>query len=174
LTQLNAALAQDPLSPVYYQVLDWVQARRGHLPEAEAAARRVLEISPTFDSAHYFLGLVLIERGEPEAAVAEMEKETLTGGQLSGLAIAYYALGRKAESDAALARVISELGNRRAFQIAEVCAFRGDRDQAFQWLERAYAQQESDLQYIKVDVPLKSLESDPRYEDFLRKMNLPE
>jgi len=174
LTQLNAALAQDPLSPVYYQVLDWVQARRGHLPEAEAAARRVLEISPTLDSAHYFLGLVLVERGEPEAAVAEMEKETLTGGQLSGLAIAYYALGRKAESDAALARVISELGNRRAFQIAEVCAFRGDRDQAFQWLERAYAQQESDVQYIKVDVPLKSLESDPRYEDFLRKMNLPE
>ena len=54
LTQLNAALAQDPLSAGYYQVLDWIQARRGHLPEAEAAARRVLEISPTYDSAHYF------------------------------------------------------------------------------------------------------------------------
>ncbi len=174
LTQLNAALAQDPLSAAYYQVLDWIQARRGHLPEAEAAARRALEISPTFDSAHFFLGLVLIERGEPEAAVAEMEKETLTGGQLSGLAMAYYALGRKAESDAALARMISELGNSRAFQIAEACAFRGDRDQAFQWLERAYAQKESDLQYLKVDVPLKNVESDPRFQVFLRKMNLPE
>jgi DNA-binding winged helix-turn-helix (wHTH) protein/TolB-like protein len=174
LTQVNAALAQDPLSAGYYQVLDWIQARRGHLREAEAAARRALEISPTFDSAHFFLGLVLLERGEPEAAVTEMEKETLTGGQLAGLAMAYYALGRKTESDAALARMIRELGNGRAFQIAEACAFRGERDRAFHWLERAYAQKESDLQYIKVDVPLKNLEADPRYGAFLRKMNLPE
>jgi TolB-like protein/DNA-binding winged helix-turn-helix (wHTH) protein/lipopolysaccharide biosynthesis regulator YciM len=174
LTQVNAALAQDPLSAGYYQVLDWIQARRGHLREAEAAARRALEISPTFDSAHFFLGLVLLERGEPEAAVTEMEKETLTGGQLAGLAMAYYALGRKAESDAALARMIRELGNGRAFQIAEACAFRGERDRAFHWLERAYAQKESDLQYIKVDVPLKNLDAYPRYGAFLRKMNLPE
>jgi DNA-binding winged helix-turn-helix (wHTH) protein/Tfp pilus assembly protein PilF len=174
LTQVNAALAQDPLSAGYYQVLDWIQARRGHLPEAEAAARRALEISPTFDSAHFFLGLVLLERGEPEAARAEMEKETLTGGQLAGLAMAYYALGRRAESDAALARMIRELGNSRAFQIAEACAFRGERDRAFHWLERAYAQKESDLQYIKVDVPLKNLEFDSRYGAFLRKMNLAE
>jgi hypothetical protein len=106
--------------------------------------------------------------------VTEMEKETLTGGQLAGLAMAYYALGRKTESDAALARMIRELGNSRAFQIAEACAFRGERDRAFHWLEHAYAQKESDLQYIKVDVPLKNLESDPRYGAFLRRMNLPE
>jgi TolB-like protein/DNA-binding winged helix-turn-helix (wHTH) protein/predicted Zn-dependent protease len=174
LTQLNAAMAQDPLSAAYYQVLDWIQARRGHLPEAEAAARRVLEISPTYDSAHYYLGLVLIERGEREAALAEMEKETLTGGQFAGLAMAYYSLGRKAESDAALARMIKEQGNSNAFEIAEAYAFRDDRDQTFQWLERAHAQKESDLQYIKGDLPLKSLESDPRYKPFVRKMNLPE
>ena len=86
-----------------------------------------------------------MERGEPETAVAEMEKETLTGGRLAGLAMAYYALGRKTESDAALASMIREQGNVVPFQIAEAYAFRGDRDQAFQWLERAYAQKESDL-----------------------------
>jgi hypothetical protein len=46
--------------------------------------------------------------------------------------------------------------------------------QAFQWLERAYAQKESDLQYIKGDLPLKNLEGDPRYKAFLRRMNLPQ
>ena len=173
LTQLNVAMAQDPLSAAYYQVLDWIQARRGHLPEAEAAARRVLEISPTYDSAHYALGLVLIERAQREAALAEMGKETLTGGRFAGLAMAFYSLGRKAESDAALARMTKEQANSNAFEIAEAYAFRGDRDQAFQWLEHAQAQKESDLQYIKGDLPLRNLESDPRYKPFLRTMNLP-
>ena len=162
------------MSAAYYQVLDWIQARRGRLLEAETAARRVIEISPTYDSAHYYLGLVLIERGAREAALAEMEKETLTGGQLAGLAMAYYALGRKAESDAAIARMTKEQGNSNAFEITEAYAIRGDRDQAFQWLERAYAQKESDLQYIKGDLPLKNLEGDPRYKAFLLKMNLPQ
>jgi TolB-like protein/DNA-binding winged helix-turn-helix (wHTH) protein/Tfp pilus assembly protein PilF len=174
ITQLNAVLAQDPMSAAYYQVLDWIQARRRRLPEAETAARRVLEISPTYDSAHYYLGLVLIERGAREDALVEMEKETLTGGQLAGLAMAYYALGRKAESDAAIARMTKEQGNSNAFEITEAYAIRGDRDQAFQWLERAYAQKESDLQYIKGDLPLKNLEGDPRYKALLRRMNLPQ
>jgi TolB-like protein/DNA-binding winged helix-turn-helix (wHTH) protein/predicted Zn-dependent protease len=174
LTQLNAVLAQDPLSAAYYQVLDWIQTRRRRLPEAETAARRVLEISSTYDSAHYYLGLILIERGEREAALAEMEKETLTGGQLAGLTMAYDALGRKAESDAAITRMTKEQGDRNAFEITEAYAMRGNRDLAFQWLERAYAQKESDLQYIKGDLPLKNLEGDPRYKAFLRKMNLPE
>ena len=174
LTQLNAVLAQDPLSAAYYQVLDWIQVRRRRLPEAETAARRVLEISPTYDSAHYYLGMILIERGEREAALAEMKEETLTGGQLAGLTMAYDALRRKAESDAAIVRMTEEQGNRNAFEIAEAYAMRGNRDLAFHWLERAYAQKESDLQYIKGDLPLKNLEGDPRYKAFLRKMNLPE
>jgi TolB-like protein/DNA-binding winged helix-turn-helix (wHTH) protein/Tfp pilus assembly protein PilF len=174
LTQLNAALAQEPLSAGFYQVLDWIQVRRGHLPEAEAAARRLLEISPTYDGAHYFLGLVLIGRGEREAALAEMEKETLTGGQLAGMAMAYYALGQKAASDAALARMIKEQANDFPFMIAEAHAFRGEPDQAFKWLDRAYAQKDSMLYFIKGELPLKNLETDPRYKALLRKMNLPE
>jgi TolB-like protein/DNA-binding winged helix-turn-helix (wHTH) protein len=174
LTQLNAVLAQDPLSAAYYQVLDWIQVRRARLPEAEMAARRVLEISPTYDSAHYYLGLVLIKRGEREAALAEMAKETLTGGQLAGLAMAYNALGRKTDCRAAIARMTKEQGNRNAFEIAEAYAMLGNRDLAFEWLERAYAQKEPDLQYVKGDLPLKSLEGDLRYKAFLRKMNLPE
>jgi TolB-like protein/DNA-binding winged helix-turn-helix (wHTH) protein/Flp pilus assembly protein TadD len=174
LAKLNASLAQEPLSAGSYQELDWIQARRGRLPEAEAAARRVLEISPTYDSAHYFLGLVLIARGEREAALAEMEKETLTGGQLAGLAMAHCALGRKAASDAALARMTKEQANDFPFMIAEAHAFRGEADQAFKWLDRAYEQKDPMLYFIKGELPLKNLESDPRYKSFLRKMNLPD
>ena len=174
LTQLNASLAQEPLDAGSYEVLDWIQARRGRLTEAEAAARRVLDISPTYDGAHYFLGLILIARGERKAALAEMEKETLTGGQLAGLAMARYALGRTAASDAALARMVKEQANDLPFMIAEAHAFRGEPDQAFKWLDRAYNQKDPMLYFIKGELPLKNLESDPRYKSFLRKMNLPE
>ena len=42
------------------------------------------------------------------------------------------------------------------------------------WLERAYTQKDSGLVYVRVDLPLKNLEGDPRYKAFLRKMNLRE
>ncbi len=173
LTQVSAALAQDPFDPMANQVLDFIQVRRGRLPEAEAAARRVLEITPTYGAGRFFLGLVLIARGEHEAALAAMQQETLEGGQLGGLAIAYFALGRKAESDAALARMIKEQAN-IPFGIAEAYAFRGERDEALRWLDRAYVQKDATLYFIKGDPPMKNLEDDPRYKAFLRKMKLPE
>ena len=58
--------------------------------------------------------------------------------------------------------------------IAEAYVFRGERDQAFAWLERAYQQKDSGLYLIKLDQLLKRLADDPRYPDFLRKMNLPD
>ena len=60
-----------------------------------------------------------------------------------------------------------------AFQIAEVYAFRGEADKAFEWLERAYAQRDGGLPEMKGDPLLKNLEADPRYKAFLKKMRLP-
>ena len=82
---INASLAQDPLNPSSYLVLNYIQIRRGRLAEAEAAIRRTLEISPTFASAHYGLGLVLLARGDPQAALTEMLKEGDDGARLGGL-----------------------------------------------------------------------------------------
>jgi tetratricopeptide (TPR) repeat protein len=175
LRQINASLAQDPLHPGSFWVLMQIQMRRGHLPEAEAAMRRALEIRPTFAWAHFFLGLALLARGDREAALVEMRHEmTEVGAQQNGLALVYYALGRKAESDAALADMLKEQAEVNAFGIAEVYAFRGQSDEAIHWLDRAYAQKDPSLYYIKGELPLKSLEADRRFKAFLRKMNLPE
>jgi TolB-like protein len=172
LAEVNAALAADPLWPLPYQGLDWVQARRGHFLEAELAGRRLLELSPTYLSGHYYLGLVLLERGDREGALKLMQQEAPEGGRDGGLAIVYYALGRKAESDATLARLI-KMGVDSAVSIAEAYAYRDERDNAIQWLERAYAQRIPDAQYIKGDPWLRNLEVEPRYKALLRKMNLP-
>ena len=63
--------------------------------------------------------------------------------------------------------------NDSAFQIAEIYAYRGETDKAFEWLERAYKQRDGGLPEMKGDPLLLSLERDPRYIAFLKKMKLP-
>jgi adenylate cyclase len=173
LRQITAALSQDPLDPDSLVNLTYVQMRRGHLPEAEAAMRRALDIRPTYGIGHFILGLVLLERGDRDAALREMQHETVDEGKQEGLAIVYYSLGRKTESDASLVRMLKEQAAANAFGIANVYAFRGQSDEAMHWLERAYVQKDASLYQVKSYLPLKGLAEDPRFKAFLRKMNLP-
>jgi TolB-like protein len=171
---VKAALAQDPLNPLVLVGLSWIQESRGHLSEAEAAIRRALDIRPTFGTAHQQLGVLLLERGDRDGALREMQQETLDYTKQEGLALAYYPLVKKAEADAALAGMLKDQADGNALGIAEVYAFRNHPDEAMHWLERAYAQKDGGLYAIKRDWLLKGLEGDPRYKAFLRKMNLPE
>jgi len=77
------------------------------------------------------------------------------------------------EADDVLAQVIEEQQNDSAFQIAEIYAYRGETDKAFEWLERAYKQRDGGLSQTKGDPLLRSLEHDPRWPTFLTKMKLP-
>jgi hypothetical protein len=56
--------------------------------------------------------------------------------------------------------------------IACLHAFRGETDQAFAWLDRAYVERDRELAWMKVRRELKSLRGDPRWQPFLRKMGL--
>ena len=169
LRQSKALIAEDPFDPINFALLAVVHDHLGHVAEAEAALRRVLDIRSTFAWAHYYLGRVLLAHGDRDAALAEMQQETNDNPQKGGLAMAYYALGRKADSDAALASMVRDQAAENAFGIAEVYAFRGQLDEAMQWLERAFAQRDPSLFLVKGDPPFKSLEVDPRYKAFLRK-----
>ena len=174
LRQIKAAIAQDPLNPDSFEALTWVQMGRGNLDEAEAAMRRGLEIRPTYTWGHFILGLVLLARGHGDAALLEMQQETSDEVRQAGLAMAYYALGSKVDSDAALARMLKEQGAENAFEIANVYAFRGQSEEAMDWLERAYVQKDTNMFLVKSYLPLKGLAGNSRFKAFLRKMNLPE
>ena len=174
LKQMNAALAQDPLNPSRYQVLTLIQSSRGRLEEAEAAARRALELIPMGPFGHSFLGNVLLLRGQPDAALTEFSKETVEAARLGGIAMAHFAQGRKADSDAALAQMTKHPTD-HPFFIAQAYALRGDPNASLKWLDAAYEQKESGmLPLIKGDAMFKKIEGDPRYKAFLKKMNLPE
>jgi tetratricopeptide (TPR) repeat protein len=145
----------------------------GQTAEAEASLRRALEVQPGYVWAPYYLGIALLLRGDLDAALAAVRRDAPLA-QAAGLPIVYWALGRKAEAEAALRKLIAERANDAAYEIAEVYAYRSDRDEAFKWLERAYAQKDGGLHLIKGDPLLTNLEPDPRFKAFLKKMNLPE
>jgi hypothetical protein len=87
--------------------------------------------------------------------------------------MAYFALKRKAESDASLAQMLKRYAY-IPFGIATIYAFRGESDEAFKWLDRAYEQKDQFLYRIKFAPEFDKLHGDPRYTAFLTKMNLPE
>ena len=90
----------------------------------------------------------------------------------TGLALAYYTMGRVPDSNAALAGLIAGGAGTHAYEVAEVYAYRGERDEALKWLERAYVQRDGTLKWVARDPSLAKLEVDPRYSAFLRKMKL--
>lgn len=171
---LNAAIAIDPLFSGWHELLGNIRYREGRFVEAEAELRRTLQITPTYASGHYYLGQMLLAQGKLDAALVEAQQEQPDEGRDTGVAIVLHAMGRKRESDIAIARLTKARSNDAAFEIAQAHAYRGEVDQAFSWLDRAYRQKDAELFWIKGDRWLKSLEPDPRYKAFLKKMNLPE
>ncbi|HEX9120864.1 MAG TPA: protein kinase [Terriglobales bacterium] len=167
------AVELDPLSVPTHSNLGLHAYYAGRLEEAIAAYKRALELNPEFPFTHAGLGQVYLAQAHPQEALVEMEREPDPALRLQGQALAYHALGRKKESDAALAELAAKYQAGAAFQIAELYAFRGEADRAFEWLERAYAQRDGGFTQMKGDPLLKSLEHDPRYAAFLKKMRLP-
>jgi TolB-like protein/Tfp pilus assembly protein PilF len=169
---LSTSLAIDPLFAATHYNLAGIRIATGRLLEAEGESRKVLEFSPTFEGGHYLLGWILLLEGRPQEALAEMQQDP-TYRNL-GLALVYHRMGRNAESDEALTQHTKEHADDDAFEIADAHAYRGEVDRAFAWLERAYNQKDAALYTLKSNPDFKSIEPDPRYKAFLRKMNLAE
>jgi TolB-like protein/Flp pilus assembly protein TadD len=174
LHRIDTALSLDPLNPYAYDTKGTIQYLAGDLRGAERALRRVNELSPTFYGARLEVGWVLMARGDLNGALKELLAETSNNGRDAGLASIYHALGRKTDSDAALARLRKEVGNWPS-GVALAHASRGERDQALDWLEKAYVARDPDLLLWGPVHPFFALlHGDPRYTALLHKMNLPE
>jgi hypothetical protein len=110
--------------------------------------------------------------GDPRSALEEAEKEPHPIFRLSSLALAYHALGSKEKSGAALGQLITSYGKDAPYQIAQVYAFRGQTDPAFEWLERAYRERDAGLTEMIPDPLLTSLRPDARYTNLAGSMRL--
>lgn len=168
----HRAVELNPLSPAAYVDFTVHAAFAGRFDEAIVACNKALELDPAYPRIHWQLGVVHLLRSRRQEALAEMNLEADPMFHLQGLALAYHALGRRRKSDAALKELIVKF-RAAPYQIAEVYAFRGEADQAFAWLERAYSEHDSGLTEIKGDQLLKSLRPDPRFTILLKHMRLP-
>jgi len=159
----------DPLSTWVLNNSAATLLSEGRLDEALAIARMVLELNAQREGAHALVGSVLLAQGKPDAALQEVLQEEGSRARLYGLVKIYQALGRKAESDAAFAEYVQL---KDTYNIACLHALRGEPDEAFEWLDRAYAERDRGLMWLKSDSDLVSLRGDPRWLPLLRKMRL--
>jgi tetratricopeptide (TPR) repeat protein len=166
-------IALDPLRARSYSSLGGQLYNAGRYEEANAMLQRALELNPQKEHDHLIRGQILLAQGRPQQALAEMEQEPGAGWKLFGESLAYHKLGRSHDSEAALSKVIAEHEKDWAYQIADVYAYRGESDKAFEWLDRAYRQRDGGLMFVKIDPLLTGLRQDPRYTDVLKKMHLP-
>jgi len=167
------AVALDPLNAESWESLAETEFFMGQLDKAAADSKKALELSPDVGFSHFLLSRIYIIQGRPQDALPEIELVRYDTVRAFMYPIAYYALGRKRESDAALSELVAKYHASSAYQIAQVYAFRNQSDKAFEWLDRAYAQHDSGLIHTKVDPLLKSLHNDPRFAALLKKLNLP-
>jgi TolB-like protein/DNA-binding winged helix-turn-helix (wHTH) protein len=167
------AVALDPLRINSYSGLGYLLYAAGRYEEARGPLQKALELNPQATYVHLTLDKILIAEGKPQQALANIEKEPIEWGKLTGQALAYHALGREQDSNAALAALIAKYHILAPYQIAQVYAYRGQSDKSFEWLERAYEQRDPGLPEIKSNPLFKNLRQDPRYTEFLKKMRLP-
>jgi TolB-like protein len=168
-------LATDPLNADAYYGLAAALGALDRLDDAEVAARRCLEITPTFEGGYETLGVIRVYQGRFSEALEFFKKETMPGLRATLLPIATFALGRRAEAKQLLEEAVRAHGEDQPSNIAAAYAYMGDADSAFAWLDRAYQARSPFLLYFKASKrDFKSISSDPRYTAFLRKMNLPD
>jgi serine/threonine protein kinase/tetratricopeptide (TPR) repeat protein len=160
--EYQTALSLDPLSPIVnanYAVL-LVEAHR--YPESLAQFQKVLERDPNFTPAHYKLSELYATEGRFAEAVSEIRKVVPTPGAWSTDAKSYHDL------------MLGLRGTDRSAALAVAAAIEGNRDEAFQYLEKAYADGDDELRFAIRYPALDPLRSDPRYADLMRRLGLPE
>ena len=162
----------DPLSYYAHAVLARALVTDGRFDEAETEARKSVEVQPgaAFNQRWQVMSEVL--QGNGEEALRHALLEPAETYRRNELALAQYTRGDRAASDAALNEMIAKDSEIGAYQIAEVYAWRGETDAAFEWLQRSYDTRDTGVLSMRVDPLLRGLRSDPRYTVLLEKLGL--
>src|SRR5688572_22908128 len=173
LAAARQAVSLDPLAPAGIQTLAFTNYDARQYHEARTLARQVATLDRARPRLHYLFGLIDLATGDPQTAVAACEKERVEWQRQTCLAIAYDKLGRDGEA-AAQVKELKKTGDNSAYQFAQISAQRGELDEAIRWLNVARRVRDPGVFRSRVDQLLDPLREDPRYETYLREMNLSE
>jgi adenylate cyclase len=166
------AVDLDPVNAQARTFLAFNLAATKRFAEARAEFPRVVELNSAAPWAHAGLGLAYLLENKFEEAATEAQADAADWTRLLIVSCARWAQKRMTESDAALAELTADDSGTAAYQIAEVYAYRGDKDRAFEWLERARRQRDPGLASLRKDPLMVNIQKDPRWNAFLRMMGL--
>jgi len=150
----------------------------GRNDDALRQSQKTIEIDSNSGIGYNGLGIAYAAKRQFPEAIAAMEKAHSLDDSpwLSGFrGYVYATAGKKIEAQKVLDE-LGELSKRRyvpAYNVAFIYAGLNDNDKAFELLNKGF-QTHSGLSVIKVEPSLSSLRNDPRFEDLLKRMNLPE
>jgi TolB-like protein len=170
---LAASAGQDPLNLLRRLQLGLLQEFAGQADEALGSYRQILGLNPDFPGVRAFRARVKIIQDKPESSLKESEQEVDPFWKRYSLILAYTALGQDDKAQPLLNQMIAEDGGRSAYQVAEILAFRGDIDSAFEWLQRAWDQKDGGLSEMIGNHFFNNLHTDPRWAGFLNRLGLP-
>ena len=162
------------LNPLSTFTLAWyanVLFADNNLTEAERVFGEMLEIQPDLPGVHCQLGQVLLAEHRPDAALETMSKEPEESSRLICMPVALWSLNRQPEADALLAQAKEKFQDSAAYGVASNYAVRGDKDEAFKWLNRAFDNHDLHLQFLNEDPSFRQLHSDPRFAALGRKID---
>ena len=152
------AVARDPVAALPRSLLALSYLYAGQLDEAENEIRATLEISPEFSFGRYLLGVILLLKGQAAPAL-----ELGSSSQTSICAVLGYChlhitqSGQQEASDAVLKKLIEKHADVSAYQIVQAYAYRGEKEKAFDWLDRAYRQRDPGVTNLPVDPLIKNI-----------------
>jgi serine/threonine-protein kinase len=181
----------DPLYERNYIAEGYTDFMAHKYDEAIEQYRRGLEIEPD-PMAYFGLVLSLAQKGEYATAISEAEKSTKLNDSpllLTSRASAYAQAGRRVEANRIL-RQLEEISKQQGpapawhvggaqspyvcpYEVAGVHAQLGDKDRAFEWLDKAYRSR-SCMYWLRQDPRFDSIRSDPRFQELLTKINFPQ
>jgi serine/threonine-protein kinase len=178
LRQGRTAIELDPVSVSIRRSMGWLEYYARHYDDALDDLRRALALNPTSEETHRLLGLVYLQQGSYDDATASF-KEALANSENDTLAFAGLGhvaarRGREGEARAVLEELHQRSRTRYVSPVAPagLCVTLGERDHAFDWLEKAYQERRGWLAYLKIEPMLDGLRGDRRFRRLLERMRL--
>jgi TolB-like protein/Flp pilus assembly protein TadD len=174
------ALELDPLSVSAHWFLGWGAIYAGRSDEAIGFFSKALELDPNNPWTRWFLGRAYLLSGNSSRAIEEMETGLRFGPDdplgLGFTGYVYAVTGRRADALKILQRLDELEKHRFISTISRVYVYAGlgDKDKAFEWLEKAYQERSDSLAWFRFDPESKSLRSDPRFAALMRKVGFTE
>jgi serine/threonine protein kinase/Flp pilus assembly protein TadD len=178
IAEIKIARELDPLSPIVNANVSWTLYLARRYDEAIEAIQKELEIDHNNPDAHYILGYIYMAKGMFAEAIKEYQETIKLGLDIPGPHIyqgVVYA--RQGETEQAR-KFLKQLQTSKEYvspgELAILYAALNDYEQAFAALEKAYSTHDLQLQTLAVDAAYDPLRSDPRFQDLLRRIGLPQ